>query len=75
MNGTDTGLWASVPAKIQNRLNSKAEKLRLDNRNTFQFRTCTRLWKMLLQSAINLTRDETPFYDYVEKKTMQVYNS
>lgn len=30
---------------------------------------------MLLQSAINLTRAETPFYDYVENKTMQVYNS
>lgn len=30
---------------------------------------------MLLQSAINLTRAEIPFYDYVETKNMQIYNS
>lgn len=40
MNDKEVGLQASVLAKIQNQLNCKAEKLRLDERNTFQFRTC-----------------------------------
>lgn len=30
---------------------------------------------MLLQSAVNLTRAEIPFYHYVENKTMQIYDS
>jgi len=75
VNGTEAGLQASVLAKIQYQLNCKVEKLRLDNRNNFQFRTCTRAWKTLLQSIINLTRVEIPFDDYMENKTVQISNS
>lgn len=73
MNDKEVGLQASVLAKIQNQLNCKAEKLRLDERNTFQFRTCTRLWKMLQQNAVNLIRAEIPFFNYVENKAGRGY--
>lgn len=73
MNDKEVRLQASVLAKIQNQLNCKAEKLRLDERNTFQFRTCTRLWKMLQQNAVNLIRAEIPFFNYVENKAGRGY--